>query len=60
MDFSRDGRVRVTLLDLDGWELKERQMSGAELAAGLTNVAGIPEDEAQRIAHETHSQLRSF
>jgi hypothetical protein len=60
MEFSNEGRMRVTLLDRDGWTLKEGESGEAQLAAGLTSVAGIPDDQAQRIARTAHSQRQSL
>jgi hypothetical protein len=55
MSFDRKDRVRVAVLDLDGWEQKAR-ISAAKDRPELLAAAGMPADEAERIARETLGQ----
>jgi hypothetical protein len=61
LSFAKDDRVRIALLDLDGWErpAKTQVVSAATLAKGLVDVVGLPTEEAERVARETLSQLES-
>lgn len=59
MSFDRKGRVRVAVLDRDGWEMKPRISQDTNLPK-LLIAAGMPPDEAERVAHETLSQREAL
>ena len=49
LDFFGDGVVGITVLDADGWEVKEGEWGDKEVARGLFYVAGVPDTEAAEI-----------
>jgi hypothetical protein len=50
LDFYGDGSMNVTRLGDDGWENREGEWSDEEIAMALVAVAGLPSDEAERVA----------
>ena len=60
VSFNRDKtKARAALLDRDGWEFRSRVGAAEALMRTLADL-GIPEDEAERLARETLSQLAAF
>lgn len=59
VDFYGDSITQITLLDENGWEVKEGEWGDAELAKGLFYTLGIEMPEAEAIERELLDEYRS-